>query len=141
MAFQDELMVLTRDQAHPLAPSALQARADMGDVKVIELLPAALSSRSEAIAIAAAKAAARVLPKRRGKGSRTEANIRMTLATLAQDSEAVQGVRRYALEALVVAEDPRLHDVLITMLRDVQIEQSNLLTRVRELLRKLKVRM
>ncbi len=140
-AFQDELMVLTRDQAHPLAPSALQARADMDDVKVIELLPAALSSRSEAVVVAAARAAARLLPQQRGQGSRNEADIRTALATLAQDPEAVQAVRRHALEALVAAEDPRLHDVLITMVRDIQIEQTNLLTRVRELLRELKVRM
>ena len=141
MAFQDELMILTRDQTHPLAPSALQARCDLGDVKVIELLPAALSSRSEAVAIAAAKTAAKVLPMRRDQGSRTEADIRKTLATLAQDPEAVQAVRRHALEALVATEDPRLHDVLIAMIRDIKIEQTNLLTRVRELLRKLKVRM
>ncbi len=140
-AFQDELMVLTRDQAHPLAPSALQARADMGDMNVVELLPAALSSRSEAVAIAAARAAASVLQQHRGQGSRNEADIRAALATLAQDPEAVQTVRRHALEALVVAEDPRLNDVLIAMVRDIQIEQTNLLTRVRELLRELKVRM
>ena len=78
---------------------------------------------------------------RRGQGSRTEADIRTALATLAQDPEAVQAVRRHALEALVAAEDPRLHDVLIAMVRDIQIEQTNLLTRVHELLRKLKVRM
>lgn len=140
-AFQDELMVLTRDQAHPLAPSALQARADMGDLNVIELLPAALSSRSEAVAVAAARAAASVLQQQRGQGGRNEADIRATLATLAQDPVAVQTVRRHALEALVVAEDPQLNEVLIAMVRDIQIEQSNLLTRVRELLRELNVRM
>ena len=134
-------MDLTRDLAHPLAPSAIQARADIGDVKVLELLPDALSSRSEAVAVAAARAAATVLPQQRGQDSRTEADIRTALATLARDPEAAQAVRRYALEAMVAAEDPRLHDVLITMVRDIQIEQSNLLTRVRELLRELKVRM
>ena len=82
-----------------------------------------------------------MLPQQRGQESRTEADIRTALATLAQDPEASQAVRRNALEALVAAEDPRLHDVLITMVRDIQIEQSNLLTRVRELLRELKVRM
>ena len=139
--FHDELVFLTRDQTHPLAPAALQARADMGDVKVIELLPAALSSRSEAVAVAAARAAAKVLAQPGGKGSRTQAEIRKALATLAQDPEAGQAVRRDALEALVATEDSRLHGVLIAMVRDIQIEQTILLTRVRELLSEMKVRM
>ena len=141
MPFQDELIVLTSDPAHQLAPSALQARADMGDIKVIELLPAALSSHSEAVAIAGARAAARVLPQQRGQWSESEADIRTALATLAQDPEAVQAVRRQALEALVAIEDPRMDDVLIAMVRDIRIEQTGLLSRVRELLRERKVRM
>jgi hypothetical protein len=134
-------MALTRDYAHPLAPSALQALADMGNLKVIELLPAALSSHSEAVAIAGARAAAVVLPRQQSRGSRTEADVRKALATLAQGPETVQAARRYALEALVAAEDPQLHDVLIAMVRDIHIEQTDLLTRVRELLVELKVKM
>jgi len=140
-AFRDELMVLTRDQTHPLAPSALQALADMGDVRVIELLPAALSLRSEALAVAASRAAARILPQRQDHEGRTEAVIRTALATLARDPVAAPSVRRHALEALVASEDPQLNKVLIAMVRDIQIEQSKLLIRVRELLRELKVRM
>ena len=139
--FQEELIVLTRDLANPLAPSAILASADMGDMNVAELLPAALSSRSEAVVVAAARAAASVLSQQNVRGSQNEADIRTTLATLAENPEAVQAVRRHALEALVAAEDPRLNDVLIAMVRDIQIEQSNLLTRVRELLHEMKVKM
>lgn len=138
--FQAELIVLTRDQAHPLAPSAILARADMGDTKVAGLLTAALSSRSEAVVVAAARAAARVLAQQNVQGSENEADVRTALASLARNPEAVQAVRRHALEALVAADDPRLHDVLIAMVRDIQIEQSDLLIRVRELLRERNVR-
>lgn len=67
--------------------------------------------------------------------------IRAALATLARSPEATQAVRSRALEALAVAEDDRLDDVLVAMLRDIRLEQTSLLTRVRELLRARKVRM
>ena len=139
-AFAEELVALTRDPKHPLASAALLARADLGDVEVIELLPAALESRSEAVVIAAARAAVRLLPKGHGRGNRIEEDIRAALAALARDSEATQAVRRNALEALVVAEDDQLDEVLTAMLRDVRLEQTDVLARVRELLRTRKVR-
>jgi hypothetical protein len=139
--FQDELRVLTRDLQHPLAPPALLARADMGDAAVIEDLPAALSSRNEKVVVAAARAAAKLLPQRRGQGSRADASIRTTLATLAQDPEAAREVRRHALEALVATQDQQLDKVLVDMVRDIRVEKNGLLTRVRELLRELNVRM
>lgn len=140
-AFLDELRVLTRDLHHPLAPSAIQARADMGDATVIELLPDALSSRNEEVVVAAARAAAKLFPPQRGQGDPAEPAIWSALATLAQDPEAARDVRRHALEALVVTKDSRLDDVLIGMIRDTRIEQAGLLARVRELLSERKVRM
>ena len=138
-AFAEELVDLTRDRKHPLAAAALLARADLGDVDVIELLPDALASRSQAVVIAAARAAARLLPEGGGQGN--EEAIRTALAALARDAAATEAVRRKALEALVVAEDDRLDEVLTAMLRDVRLERTELLTRVRELLRDRKVRM
>lgn len=140
-AFADELVALTRDQKHPLASAALLARADLGDVDVIELLPAALASRSEALVIAGARAAAKLLPNGDGQAQQTEAAIRAALATLARDPDATHAVRRNALEALVAAEDDQLNEVLTAMLRDIRLERTDLLTRVRELLRDRKVRM
>ena len=140
-AFADELVALTRDRKHPLAAAALLARADLGDVDVIELLPSALTSRSEPVVIAGARAAARLLRKEDGQDDQIEESIRAALATLARDPEATQAVRRNALEALLVAEDDRLDEVLTAMLRDIRLERTDLLTRVRELLRERKVRM
>lgn len=139
--FAEQLGALTRDPKHPLAAAALLARADLGEVEVLELLPAALASRSEAVVIAAARAASRLLPKGQGQGSRNEETIRAALATLARNPEATEAVRSKALEALAVAEDNRLDEVLAAMLRDVRLERTDLLTRVRELLRARKVRM
>ena len=138
-AFAEELVDLTRDRKHPLAAAALLARADLGDVDVIELLPDALASRSQAVVIAAARAAARLLPEGDGQGN--EEAIRTALAALARDAAATEAVRRKALEALVVAEDDRLDEVLTAMVRDVRLERTDLVTRVRELLRDRKVRM
>ena len=140
-AFADELVALTRDQKHPLAATALLARADLGDVDVVELLPAALASRSEALVIAGARAAAKLLPNGDGEAKQTEEDIRTALATLARDPDATRAVRRNALVALVAAEDGRLEEVLTAMLRDILLERTDLLTRVRELLRDRKVRM
>ena len=140
-AFAEELRALTRDPKHPLAAAALLARADLGDVDVIELLPAALASRSETVVIAAARAAAKLLPKGQGQGSPIEEAIRTALATLARNPGATETVRSKALEALAVAEDDRLDEVLVAMLRDIHLEQTSLLPRVRELLRARKVRM
>ena len=139
--FAEDLVALTRDRQHPLAATALLARADLGDVDVIELIPTALTSRSEAFVIAGARAAVRLLPKEHGLDSRIDETIRAALATLASDPEATEAVRRYALKALVIGEDDRLDEVLIAMLRDVRLEQTDLLTRVRELLRTRKVGM
>ena len=63
------------------------------------------------------------------------------MIALAKNAETDQEIRRHALEALVAADDPQLPDVLIAMVRDIQIEKSRLLTRVRELLREMKIRM
>ena len=140
-AFAEELGALTREPRHPLAAAALLARADLGDADVIELLPAALASRSETVVIAGARAAARLLPKGPGQDSPIEEAIRTALATLARNPGATEAVRSKALEALAVAEDDQLDEVLVAMLRDIRLEQTNLLTRVRELLRARKVRM
>jgi hypothetical protein len=137
--FRDELMELTQDLAHPLAASALLARADLGDQDLIEDLPAVLSSRSESVAIGGARAAGKLLPQD-GRGGRAASVVRADLATVAKDPEATLELRRQALEALVVSEDPRLDEVLVALIRDRRIEQSNLLPRTRELMRERRVR-
>jgi hypothetical protein len=139
-AFQSELGNLTRDLSHPLAPAALLARADLDDISVMQLLPAALSARSEAVTVAAARSSGKLLATEPGRASPAASEIREGLATLAADPQAQIDARGYALEALLVGEDPHVDDVLIAMIRDVGIERTKLLLRVRELLRERKVR-
>lgn len=137
--FKDELRMLTRDLSHPLAPPALQARADLGDTQVLGLLPVALTSRNEAVVIAAARAAATLLPQQVNEQTRAAADIRRALAAFASDPEAALAVRQYALEGLTAAEDPQLDRILVAMSRDSRLEQTELLDRVRELMRERKV--
>ena len=136
--FGGELVKLTENLAGPLAPAALVARADLGDESIIQLLPAALKSRNEVLAIAAAKAANRALPHLETPGA--GAKVRDALSGLALDSQANHVVRLQALEVLVSAEDPNLDGVLVAMIRDSRIGQGTLLDRVRELLKERKVR-
>jgi len=137
--FKDELTALTRDLSHPLAPSALQARADLGDAQLLGLLPNALSSRNEAVVIAAARAAATLLPQQAKQQTRAATDIRRALAAFARDLEAAPAVRQYALEGLIAAEEPQLDEILIAMTRDRGLEETDLLDRVRELMRQKKV--
>jgi hypothetical protein len=133
--FNDELFVLTSDLNHPLAPAALQARANLSDMRVLELLPTALSSRNEAVVIAAARAAATLLPQEVNEQAPATTDIRGALADIASDSETALTVRQYALEALIAAEDPQLDKVLIAMTRDSRLEQTALLDYLREFMR------
>lgn len=129
--FLIELNELSRDLSHPLAPAALVARADLGDTAIVELLPAALSSRSEELAVAGANAAASLLARQ----AHDDAAVGPALAALARDPKAPYAARRQALEALVTTENAMLDEVLVAMIRDIRIEQSDFLERVRELLR------
>lgn len=139
--FREELITLTRDESHPLVAPAVLARADMGDMELIDALPAALSSRSEAVAVAAARAAAELLPQQRRQGGRTTSVVPARLAAIARDPRAAHVLRRQALEALVAIGDPNLDEVLTAMIRDSRIEQSDLLVRIRELVREREVRL
>lgn len=129
--FLSELVELSRDLSHPLAPAALVARADLGDAAVVELLPTALSSRNEELLVAGAKAAASLLARQAHDG----AEVGEALAALARDPKAAYAARRQALEALVTTDNAMLDEVLVAMIRDIRIERSDFLERVRELLR------
>ena len=114
---------------------ALQARADLGDTQVRNSLPDALESRSESVVVAAARAATALFSKDATQNPRADRELRRSLATLAKDQDISRTVRQVALDALEVADDPDLDEVLIAMVRDRGLERTDLLNRVRELLR------
>lgn len=138
--FTAELTRLTEDLDHPLAAPAIRARADLGDVRVLGRLPAAMSSRNETLVVAAVQAAGTLLSAE-GTPATPINGIREALRTLAADSGGSQPVRRQALESLVDSTDAQLDRVLAAMLRDARLEDSELLERVRELAREHRVRM
>ena len=129
--FQDELIDLTDRLTHDLAAPALLARADLGDGETLSILAEALTGVEQDVAIAAAQAAAKLLPQWPDDPSQT--SIRDSLATVAQNSRASLTLRRHAIEALVAVEDDGLVSVLSTVLKDAKIERTDLLNRVREL--------
>jgi hypothetical protein len=92
------------------------------------LIRAGLSSRSDEVAIAATRAARKLLPPAGAQGD----DIRDDLANLLGDAHANQSVRATALETLVSLNDPRLAAALSTAARDAGLEGSPLLQAVEE---------
>ncbi len=136
-ALEAETLAVARQLTHPLAPAALRALADLGNVEVLPLLSVALESRDRSVAYAATKAAG---PMIRDHADQSTA-LRDGLARLARDPLAADVVRRQALDDLFDANDPRVDDVLADMARDMSIEGSGLLPRVRTLLQERRVRL
>jgi len=135
LPFRDELRALTTDLGHPLAPAALRARADLGDTQVSIVLPDAMRSRSEALVVAASRAAESLFSQDTVRSSGTSRELVGLLAGLAKDRDMSPDVREAALEALEAADDSDLNEVLISMVNDRGLERTGLMGQVQELLR------
>ncbi len=133
--FGDELRALTTDLGHPLAPAAIQARADLGDPRVVSVLPAAMRSRSQALVVAASRAAESLFSQDAVRSGGTSRELVGLLAGLARDREMSPYVREAALDALEAADDADLNEVLISMVNDRGLERTGLMDQVQELLR------
>jgi hypothetical protein len=125
------------DFKRPLALPALLALADLGDVKALPRLKAALNSRKDEIVLTGIRAAVKLIPLSQEK----EEGLRDQLAALVADGDASQEVRLAALNALAALKDPRLDKALAAAERDASLEGSGLLGRVEELLRLRKVKL
>jgi HEAT repeat protein len=117
------MLGLAQDLEDPLAPSALIALGDLGDVRALPLARAAVGSRSDEITIAAARAAAKLLA---APGARDD-DLRVRLAALLSDPNASGQVRSEALDALASLNDPRLGNALGVAARDARLEGNALL--------------
>jgi HEAT repeat protein len=133
--FRDELRTLTTNLGHPLAPAALQARADLGDTQVGNVLPDAMSSRSELLVVAAARAAESLFLQDTVRSSGTRRELTGLLAGLAVNRDMSPDVREAALDALEAADDSELDEVLISMVNDRGLERTSLIGHVQDLLR------
>jgi HEAT repeat protein len=122
------LLELAGDLKHPLAAPALIALGDLGEPRALPIVRAGLASRSDAVVVAAVRAARKLLA---APGSQAD-EVRDGLAALLADSDASEVVRVAALESLVALDDPRLAGALRPAVRDGGLEGSDLLRRIEE---------
>ena len=121
-----KLLELARVPGDPLAPSALVGLGYLGSAEALPVVQEAIGSRSEALVIAAAQAAARLLARPDIKAE----PVRDRLAALLADADAAETVRNAALDALIALDDPRLVPTLSAVARDANLEGTPLLARV-----------
>ena len=135
--FEPKFTALVADWKNPLAPSALIALADLGDPAALPKTDEALASRNDAIVIAGAASARRLLAHPDFEAAAT----RDHLAALLADSSASEQTRRAALDALLALADPRLDRAIITTVRDASLEGTELLAQIERLLRERKIKL
>jgi HEAT repeat protein len=128
---------IIKDWRNPLAPAALIALGDLGELQALPAVREALESRSEEIVVAAAQAAGKLI-KKTGTDAR---ELRDMLAALLTDSSATERMRIAALESLLLIDDPRLNAALASAVNDAGLEGTYLRGRIEELLRERKVRL
>lgn len=128
---------IIKDWKSPLAPAALIALGDLGELQALPAVREALASRSEEIVVAGAQAAGKLIKK-----TGTEAQeLRDTLAALLADSSATEAMRAAALDSLLLIDDARLNAALASAVTDAGLEDTELLLRIEGLLRERKVRL
>jgi HEAT repeat protein len=133
--FAARFLEIVGDLKHPLAPAALVALGDLGEVKALPRVREGLASRNERVALASARAAQKLLAVPEVK----EEALREQLAALLGDADASMALRLAALEALVAVKDGRLDRALRAAVHDAALEGSALLERSERLLRERKV--
>ncbi len=127
------LLEIVQDLRHTLAAPALIGLGDLGEVKALPAIQQALGSRNAGLAMAGARAAAKLLK------ADQPAQTRDRLLALLSDPEAEEAARLAALDALVKLADARLDGAMGAIARDARQEGTGLLARVEDLLSKRKV--
>jgi HEAT repeat protein len=122
------LLELAQDLKGSLTAPALIALGDLNDPRALPLIRAGLSSHSHEVAIAATRAARKLLPQAGAQAN----DVRDDLANLLADVHANETVRAAALETLVSLNDPRLAMALSTAGRDAGLEGTALLQAVED---------
>jgi HEAT repeat protein len=132
-----QFLEIVKDLKNPLAPYALVALGDLGEVKALPRVKEGLTSRNDRIVFASIRAATKLIPLANEKTD----ELRDQLAALLADADASQGLRFAALNALVTLKDERLDRSLALVVRDAGLENSGLLLRVDQLLRERKIKL
>ena len=132
-----KFLALIDDLRNPLAPVALIALADLGEVKALDKAREGLGSRNDHIVTASARATGKML----ARPGVNDADLRNKLAALLGDADASVASRTAALDALLALKDERLDNALAKVVREGKLETSDLLTRVEKLMRERKVKL
>jgi HEAT repeat protein len=135
--YAPQFLDMVQDLKNPLAPAALIALGDLGEVKALPKVREGLASRNEHVAYAAARAAGKLLARPGVKAD----DLRDQLAALFADADAGEGLRLAALETLVAVKDPRLDQALRSAVRDAGQEGTSLMARTQQLLAERKVKL
>jgi HEAT repeat protein len=135
--FAPRFLEIVQDLKDPLAPAALIALADLGEVKVLPKVREGLASRNQQIVYVSIRAAGKLLAL---PGVKVD-DLRDQLAALFADADAGEELRLAALETLVKVNDPRLDKALRTAVRDAGLEGSSLMARTEQLLAERKVKL
>jgi HEAT repeat protein len=121
---------IVQDLKDPLAPSALIALGDLGEVNALANVRAAFESRKDDVVTAGVRAAGKLL----ALPNVTADDLRDRIEALFADADASQGSRAAALDALLALNDARLNNALAVAVRDAGLEGSDLLRRIEKLL-------
>ncbi len=134
---EPQFLEMARNFRNPLAPSAIVALGDLGEVKAVDIVRAGLTSRSTEVLTASARAAGKLLALPNARADDVHDQISSILA----DPDAPQEARAEALKSLVLLNDGRLDGALNSAVRDAGLEGTNLLDQVEKLLRDRKVKL
>lgn len=132
-----KFLTLIDDLRNPLAPAALIALADLGEVKALAKAREGIGSRNDHIVTASARAAGKLL----ARPGVDDEDLRAKLLTLLVDPDAKPGSRIAALDALLALNDARFDPALAKVVREANLEHSELLPRVEKLMRERKVKL
>lgn len=132
-----QFLEIAQNSKDPLAPSAILALGDLGEVKAVDIVRAGLTSRSNEVLAASARASAKLLALPNVRADDVRDHISMLLA----DPDAPQEARAEALKSLLVLNDDRLDGALSSAVRDAGLEGTDLLNQVEKLLRDRKVKL
>ena len=134
--FAAQFLEIVQDLRNPLAPAALVALGDLGEVKALPKVREGLTSRNQQVVLASARAAGKLLAPLGVKAD----DVRDQLAALFADADASEVLRLAALDTLVKVNDPRLDKALRAAVRDAGLESTSLMYRTEQLLAERKVK-
>jgi hypothetical protein len=135
--FATRFLEMARNTGNPLGPSALIALGDLHEANALEISRAGFASRNPERLAASARAAGNLV----ALPGVSAGDVRDQLATLLADRGAWQPARLAALNSLLALKDPRLDGALMLAVRDAGLESSDLLNKIEEQVRILKVKL